>query len=48
VIAPDGAWDAVALGPDPIQSALTHSALQHQGCRLYAVDGEVVWGDPRQ
>ncbi len=42
-IAPDGAWDASALGPDPIQYSLDHCSQKHQGCKLYAVDDLVVW-----
>lgn len=46
-IAPDGAWSASALGQDPLSSALAACGKGHQGCRLYAVDNEVVWqGDP--
>jgi dienelactone hydrolase len=43
VIAPDGGWDAAALGPDPLAFALDHCAKQHKGCQLYAVDNDVVW-----
>lgn len=42
-IAPDGGWDAVSLGPDPVAFALAKCGAAHPGCRLYAVDGDVVW-----
>jgi dienelactone hydrolase len=42
-IAPDGAWSASAMGDDPVQAALENCGKAHQGCRLYAVDGDVVW-----
>lgn len=42
-IAPDGAW-GVASGLDPMNDALVACANGHSGCRLYAVDGDVVWG----
>lgn len=41
-IAPDGAWGA-ASGVDPINDALAQCANGHAGCRVYSVDGEVVW-----
>jgi hypothetical protein len=41
-IAPDGAW-GTASGLDPITEALVTCSNGHQGCRLYAVDGDVVW-----
>ncbi|PMS18514.1 hypothetical protein C0Z18_16390 [Trinickia dabaoshanensis] len=41
-IAPDGAWGA-ASGIDPIDDALARCANGHTGCRLYSVDGDVVW-----
>lgn len=43
VIAPDGGWDLSVLGGDPIDSALTACKKTHNSCRLYAVDGDVVW-----
>jgi dienelactone hydrolase len=39
-IAPDGAWGE-ASGLDSTNKALVRCG--HDGCRLYAVDGEVVW-----
>jgi len=42
-IAPDGAWFLSTQGDDPLASALTACGKQHQGCRLYAVDDNVVW-----
>jgi dienelactone hydrolase len=42
-IAADGGWDAAALGPDPLAYALNACDRLHRGCRLYAVDGDVVW-----
>jgi dienelactone hydrolase len=42
-VAPDGGWDAASLGPDPVAYALTACNRLHPGCRLYAVDGDVVW-----
>lgn len=45
VIAPDGAWSAAALGPDPLAVALANCGKTHQGCRLYAVDQGVVWAE---
>lgn len=42
-IAPDGGWDASALGPDPVKYSLDHCGQRHRGCRIYAVDGSVVW-----
>lgn len=41
-LAPDGAWGA-GTGLDPINDALVQCANGHGGCRLYAVDGDVVW-----
>lgn len=41
-IAPDGAW-GVSSGVDPIGGALVQCANGHTNCRLYAVDGDVVW-----
>jgi dienelactone hydrolase len=41
-IAPDGAWGA-SSGVDPISDALVQCANGHTNCRLYAVDGDVVW-----
>ncbi|WP_169708784.1 dienelactone hydrolase family protein [Trinickia terrae] len=41
-VAPDGAWGA-ASGLDPINDALAACANGHRGCRLYAVDSDVVW-----
>lgn len=43
VIAVDGGWDAAALGVDPVAYALAKCNAKHQDCRLYAVDGDVVW-----
>jgi dienelactone hydrolase len=43
VVAPDGAWAAVALGDDPLSGAMGACGKAHQGCQLYAVDDEVVW-----
>lgn len=43
VIAPDGAWSASRGGEDPISAAMQSCAKAHQGCRLYATDGDVVW-----
>lgn len=41
-IAPDGAWGE-ASGVDPVDTALAQCANAHAGCRVYSVDGEVVW-----
>lgn len=43
VIAADGGWDAAALGVDPVAYALAKCNAKHRDCRLYAVDGDVVW-----
>ncbi len=43
VIAPDGTWSVAVLGPDPIATAIHGCRKAHRKCRLYAVDGEVVW-----
>jgi len=43
VIAPDGAWSAGSLGDDPVARVLAVCREHHQDCRLYAVDGDVVW-----
>lgn len=43
VIASDGGWAAASLGPDPVAYAQTRCSAAHAGCRLYAVDGDVVW-----
>jgi hypothetical protein len=43
VIAPDGAWSAASLGADPVSSAMASCSKGHGGCRLYAVDDDVVW-----
>jgi len=42
-IAQDGAWSASILGDDPLAAALENCSKGHIGCRLYAVDNEVVW-----
>jgi dienelactone hydrolase len=47
-IAPDGGWDAASLGLDPLAFALDHCGKFHQGCRLYAVDADVVWSGPSE
>jgi hypothetical protein len=47
VIAPDGAWFASMRNADPIAGALAACGKQHQGCRLYAVDNDVVWAAGR-
>ncbi|WP_158602115.1 alpha/beta hydrolase family protein [Pararobbsia silviterrae] len=41
-IAPDGAWGS-ASGFDPITQALVQCGQGHDGCELYALDGDVVW-----
>jgi len=41
-IAPDGAWGA-GSGVDPINDALVACSSGHSGCRLYAVNRDVVW-----
>ncbi len=41
-IAPDGAWGA-ASGVDAISEALVRCGNGHEGCRIYSVDGDVVW-----
>lgn len=43
VIAPDGTWTASSLGEDPLSAAMEACEKGHQGCRLYAVDDQVVW-----
>ncbi len=43
VVAPDGAWSAASLGPDPLAFALAQCGKAHADCRLYAVDNDVVW-----
>jgi hypothetical protein len=43
VIAPDGGWDAASMGADPVAYALAKCGSRHHDCRLYAVDGMVVW-----
>lgn len=45
-VAPDGAWSAASMGPDPVATALENCSRAHLGCRLYAVDHTVVW-DPQ-
>ena len=42
-IAPDGAWGAASGAVDPIDDALFNCGTGHEGCRLYSVDGDVVW-----
>jgi dienelactone hydrolase len=42
-IAPDGGWAASSLGMDPVAAVLTRCNAAHKDCRLYAVDGDVVW-----
>ena len=42
-IAADGAWSASALGNDPLAAALESCGKAHRGCRLYAVNRDVVW-----
>ncbi|HUA82159.1 MAG TPA: prolyl oligopeptidase family serine peptidase [Dyella sp.] len=43
VVAPDGGWDAASMGLDPVAVALARCSARHHDCRLYAVDGDVVW-----
>jgi dienelactone hydrolase len=43
VIAPDGGWAASSRGLDPIAAVMADCSAKHQNCRLYAVDGDVVW-----
>ncbi|WP_145613365.1 alpha/beta hydrolase family protein [Nitrospirillum amazonense] len=43
VIAPDGGWYFSSGTFDPIAQAMTGCSEKHPGCRLYAVDGDVVW-----
>lgn len=42
-IAPDGGWEAASLGEDPVAYALAKCGQLHHECRLYAVDGDIVW-----
>jgi hypothetical protein len=42
-IAPDGVWVGATGGFDPLARALALCGQRHQGCRLYAVDENVVW-----
>ena len=42
-ISPDGGWGASSRGGDPLVAALRACGKAHAGCRLYAVDEEVVW-----
>ncbi|WP_035547301.1 CocE/NonD family hydrolase [Burkholderia sp. 9120] len=42
-VSPDGGWDAASLGADPLAYALNACNRLHHDCRLYAVDGDVVW-----
>jgi dienelactone hydrolase len=42
-VAPDGGWDAASMGPDPVAYSLAKCNSLHRDCRLYAVDGDVVW-----
>lgn len=44
-VAPDGGWDAATLGPDPVAYALNACGRVHLSCRLYAVNGDVVWSE---
>jgi dienelactone hydrolase len=43
VVAPDGGWSASSMGVDPVAFALKDCGDHHRNCRLYAVDGDVVW-----
>jgi len=43
VVAPDGAWAFSARDFDVQKSALQSCAQKHQGCRVYAIDDQVVW-----
>ena len=46
-VAPSGAWAWADGDDDPARRALDRCALRSQtGCRLYAVDGDVVWVQP--
>lgn len=42
VIAPNGSWSA-SSGKDPASGALQACGKTNEGCRVYAVDDEVVW-----
>lgn len=42
-IAPDGGWGVASGAVDPTNDALAQCGNGHQGCRLYSVDGDVVW-----
>jgi hypothetical protein len=48
VIAPDGAWAFSALGFDPQAKALQNCGANHPGCRVYAVNDQVVWQSDQQ
>lgn len=43
VIAPNGAWMLVSGERDAVGMAMDRCSQRHSGCRLYAVDGSVVW-----
>ena len=41
-VAPDGGW-GIGKGLDPVNDSLVQCSDRHQSCRVYAVDGDVVW-----
>lgn len=43
VVAPDGAWTYSSLADDPLMAAVDSCNKNHKGCRLYAIDEQVVW-----
>ncbi len=43
VIAPDGCWTFSSRDFDVLASALQSCRKNHQGCKVYAVDDQVVW-----
>ncbi|MCF4126206.1 alpha/beta hydrolase family protein [Methylobacterium sp. SyP6R] len=47
VIAPGGAWGAAASGTDPLSTLLDGCRAKQLACRPYAVDGQVVWTEPK-
>jgi hypothetical protein len=47
-ISPTGAWSWAEDGDDPEQSAVANcSKISREPCKLYSVDNDVVWPNPR-
>ncbi|KMO43128.1 hypothetical protein VQ02_00910 [Methylobacterium variabile] len=47
VVASNGAWSSTNAGTDPLSALLAGCRAKQLACRPYAVDGQVVWTEPK-